>query len=522
MKNLLARKRIAGWALLLLTAVVLFVVADNVVWTNDDIRYQYKFTPELHTLDHDYDEYNDGIETIGDVVSSQAVHYVYWGGRSLVHAMATIFLTFIGHTGFAVVNAIIFVIFVSLILRRVGYEVTWKEVAICISLAILCMSTRMTPEYQINYIWVFTLQLIFISEFLGRKATGYSLWHLPLLFLLGLVSGFSQEVVAVGIGGAVVIYFITNAKTFGTCRYALAIGYGIGLAALVLAPGNFVRVAESDAVTLAQGFRTLIGSAKALYVLAIVTLWLRFKTVKTLKEIYVENSFYWNALAVCLLFNLIVGFSGTRQILGAELMAIVLVMRMLPGGSFNRWFCVVAIVVTALFLYKQFSTTLEIRREYERIETQYATSETGEVYSADIRARDDGRWANYYIVIPTVGSGDRSVESFAKSLHRRYAPSKPYVKIVPECLRGKDSVDMGNQIIPLGHDITLIVKSVSNPARFDVERYIDLPGLHRSYAPIEVALGEPVKETALWQAYLVNEADYTIYGISKNRIVKSE
>lgn len=190
--------RIIPIFILAVFGVVIFYFCDNTIWRSDDVRYGYMFTEQHHTLDHDYDEYNDKIENIGDIISSQKVHYKYWGGRSVVHSTASLFCAILGQRCFAVCNALMWIALVLLILSMCGSS--YKNV--CSLLTVIVLSsfsfmTRMSPEYQINYIWVFVLVLMFMKLLLNY--THVEGWKLVLLAVFGLIAGWAHDVINVGV-----------------------------------------------------------------------------------------------------------------------------------------------------------------------------------------------------------------------------------------------------------------------------------------------------------------------------------
>lgn len=518
-----ALHRIIPIFILAVFGVVIFYFCDNTIWRSDDVRYGYVFTEQHHTLDHDYDEYNDKIEGISDIINSQKIHYKYWGGRSVVHSIASLFCGILGQRCFAVCNALMWIVLVLLILSMCGSS--YKNV--CSLLTVMVLSsfsfmTRMSPEYQINYIWVFVLVLIFVKLLLNYTHVGG--WKLVLLAVFGLIAGWAHDVINVGVCGAIIIFWLRNVKNYTLSQYVLSITFGIGALILLLAPGNFVRASESGPFSFANSCMNLITSLRAFYVLIIVVIIARCKHGKSFRAIYLDNEFYWNAMAICMMFVFALGVPGRRSVFGIELMAIIIAVRLLNRHSFNTFWTVVSSMSLLIVLGLQITKTYVIKSQYLELLRQYEKSQTGDVFTSVIYSEKGDFIANPFILIPLKSySDDRAIESFQKLQHSRYSPEKPLINVWPDYLEGKDSVDIGNQIVPYGNGIYLLVQSKIAPGRFYMKRNINLLGfVKRDYEPLELQFDNILKETDKWRAQIVDESDYTIMWLSDNEISMDE
>lgn len=518
-----ALHRLFPFFILAVFGAIIFYFCDNTLWRSDDVRYGYMFTEQHSTLDHDYDEYNDKIETIGDIISSQKVHYNCWGGRSVVHSIASLFCAILGQRCFAVCNAFMWIALVLLILSMCGSS--YKN--ICSLLTVIVLSsfgfmTRMSPEYQINYIWVFVFVLVFVKLLLNYKNIGG--WKLAILAVFGLLVGWAHDVINVGVGGAIIIFWLRNIRSYTKFQYVLSISFGVGALILLLAPGNFVRVSQSEAFSLVNSCITLLSSLIVFYILIAVVIIARYKYDKSFRAIYYDNEFYWNVMIICMMFVFALGVPGRRSVFGVELMAIIIAVRLLNNHSFNRFWTVVSVLSLLIVWGVQIDRTYKVKEQYFDLLQQYESSPTGDVFTSVILSETDGFFANPFMLIPiNAYSNDRAIESFKKSIHSHYAPEKPLINVLPDYLQGKDSVDIGNQVVPYGNGIYLLVQSKLSPGRFYMNRNIDLFGLvKRDYEPLELRFDKVLKETDKWRAQLIDESDYTIFGLSNNVVAIDE
>lgn len=478
------------------------------------------FTESLHTLDHDYDEYNDKIETIGDIINSQIVHYNWWGGRSIVHSITSLFCAILGQRCFAVCNAFIWIALVLLILSTCGSS--YRNISSLLAVIVLSSFSfmmRMSPEFQINYIWVFVLVLIFIKLLLTKKLEVGS-WKLVFLAVFGLLVGWTHDVINVGVGGAIIILWLRNIRSYTKAQYVLSISFGIGALILLLAPGNFVRASQLEPFSLVHSCTTLLSSLRSFYVLIAVVVIAKYKYGKSFRAIYFDNEFYWNVMIICLMFVFALGVPGYRSVYGAELMAIIIIVRLLNKHCFNLFWTAVSSISLLIVWGMQIYGTYKIKRQYLDVLQQYESSPTGEVFTSVILSETDGLFVNPFMLLPiNAYSNDIAIESFQKAVHSHYAREKPLINVLPEYLHRKDSVDIGNQIVAVGNGIYLLVQSKLSPGRFYMNRNINLLGIiKRDYEPLELQFDNVVKETDKWRAQLVDESDYTIRGLSNNYI----
>ena len=191
------------------------------------------------------------IESLSDVLISLSSMYMTWGGRMESWFIAQFFL-WVGKPIFNIFNTIMFCTFILLILRislgrnylKNGYYVLWVFSGFWL-VNYAFFNTMIWISGSANYLWMMCFQLLFIfpyiesardssSKFLQGKCSVIK----PVMFLLGLLAGNTNEnsVLAI-ILAAVLIYYKMRCPWM---IYGL-LGVFIGYAALVFAPGNYVR-----------------------------------------------------------------------------------------------------------------------------------------------------------------------------------------------------------------------------------------------------------------------------------------
>lgn len=188
-----------------------------------------------------------------EIFKYQVNHYFTWGGRSVVHTLAQIFLLF-GKSVFNVLNSVIYVILTLLIY---GHITGYKKANIWLYLMINALLWSINPVFgqttlwligASNYLWGTSIILMFLLPFrlnYDRTINMSKWWNLPLFALLSLLAGWSNENTS-GAGILLAVMFVAIHVFVFKRKLKVWMIVGIlfaciGLALLVLAPGNAIR-----------------------------------------------------------------------------------------------------------------------------------------------------------------------------------------------------------------------------------------------------------------------------------------
>lgn len=181
------------------------------------------------------------------------------------------------------------------------------------------------------------------------------------------------------------------------------LGYFIGTASNCLAPSTLSRVST---VTTPLSDQLLVASYSLLGIillmLALIYLGIRGKSKLTLRfddeKGKIPDGFFICGLIFLLIFNVIVGVYSNRQLFGANLFAVILLMRALPRHRFNVFFNVMAGLGMAAVWVVNYVGIEEVRSQYEDIKALHAESEDGAVEYDRVRVMTIGHpsEAKYY------------------------------------------------------------------------------------------------------------------------------
>ena len=186
-----------------------------------------------------------------DIIASQAAHYRLWGGRSVVHALAQLFL-YMGKGVFNIANTAMYV----LLLLEIYVLAKPKEKRFCWMLllaehAFLFFGVSffgtvfLWLDGACNYLWGTALALLPMSLVprAAEKTDALSVCSIPLCFL----SGWTNENTACGVLAASILllgYKKLRKEPVGVCAYLCVLAQACGAAVMILAPGNFARASS--------------------------------------------------------------------------------------------------------------------------------------------------------------------------------------------------------------------------------------------------------------------------------------
>lgn len=372
------RQNTLSFAILAAVFIYVLYMGLNALWIGDDLYYQSSFAT------------GGSISCLSDIWQSQVAHYFSQNGRFVAHFLVQTFLCLLPQSVFAIVNAVVYVIFILLILAalRTGLDNT-KGVAVTSLLAILCFQTKFTPTCQIGYIWMFSLVIAFVLLF-QRFAGGCSKWNLLWLVPFSFIAGWSQEALVIGVGAALIYWWCGNFKKMSLNQWVMMLTFGIGAVALCMSPANFNRTdsATGSVDFLSSGAYSIVKLlyySRASYLLGALCIFLLVTKRAKLKEILKAAPCLWVVWVIMLAFNIGIGVFGNRQLFGCELAALLLtVILFRKYARAASWVPdLIALLLLALFVPKVIFNVKflkEDRSVLEQLRQAEASSDDGVVY----------------------------------------------------------------------------------------------------------------------------------------------
>lgn len=194
------------------------------------------------------------VTSLSDIFVSQYHHYFEWGGRTVAHVIAQ-FLLFMGKPVSAVSQAVCYVLLILFVYYNAyGIQPTlklrFKPLVLITILLFLQLRAFGEVVFNIvssaNYLYTLVLVLIFLLPYrisMSRTVELNPVLLSILVFVLGILAGWSNESTAAAVATGLGLYLMFNLKRhklrlWQCCGY---LGFLIGFALLIFAPGNHAR-----------------------------------------------------------------------------------------------------------------------------------------------------------------------------------------------------------------------------------------------------------------------------------------
>lgn len=212
----------------------------------------FNFLTPLLTDDFGYSFGKDGrIQNIVDIVIYQKWHYFNWGGRTVAHFIAQIFLI-LPKWVFNICNSLVYVALVYLIYLHAKGDKETNPIMIPIIHLFLWFSLPVFGQTFLwligscNYLWTSVIILAFLLPFRQNIDRKDSPMLIIRMFLIGIIAGWTNENTAFGliISIALLILHYKKSKAKNKIKkwhISGLVGAIIGFVIMILAPGNFVR-----------------------------------------------------------------------------------------------------------------------------------------------------------------------------------------------------------------------------------------------------------------------------------------
>ena len=236
-----------SWQVILILFAAFFLILNILTpFIADDISYAFIWDDGIGK--------REKISSFTDILISQYSHYFYWGGRTVAHIFVQ-FFAWIGKSYFDVINVFVFCALIFLIFK-IATGLSLREMNKKFLIFILFALYFLTPAFlltniwltgAINYLWMVTLELLFILPFAIKyrdKNFKPPKFFVIVMAILGLLAGWSIE------PGASITLFVTfwailkswHEKNLQTWQSVGFIFLFAGFLILILAPGNIERV----------------------------------------------------------------------------------------------------------------------------------------------------------------------------------------------------------------------------------------------------------------------------------------
>lgn len=391
--------RIGIGAFLLIIGSLFYLMNMYTPICGDDYLYSFYLTPVAAKSFFEGASigFEQKISSFTDVIFSQYNHYFYVNGRTIPHILEQSFAGLWGENCFNLINVFAFLLLNMLViwisgkrnLTKFGY---WVAAVFFIWFLLPCpVDLFLLMSGALNYTWSAVLCLAFLLVYTKVRQMEKVNWGVAfLLFLLGVISGWTHESLVIGISGALFIIYCVqyNKRKPKSPEIALVAGFWLGTLLLCLSPAARGR-ASFDHPSIWETFLLIIGELRAFYVLLFLLVYTFFREKRninnhTLRKFFYDNQLYFYIILIELVFSLVIGFRNVRQLFGIELFSVVILIKLISEQtSFNAVWCrsVSIVAASAIVLHMAFVIPCAKRShaQFQDIVTTYLHSEDGVV-----------------------------------------------------------------------------------------------------------------------------------------------
>ena len=391
--------RIGIGAFLLIIGSLFYLMNMYTPICGDDYLYSFYLTPVAAKSFFEGASigFEQKISSFTDVIFSQYNHYFYVNGRTIPHILEQSFAGLWGENCFNLINVFAFLLLNMLViwisgkrnLTKFGY---WVAAVFFIWFLLPCpVDLFLLMSGALNYTWSAVLCLAFLLVYTKVRQMEKVNWGVAfLLFLLGVISGWTHESLVIGISGALFIIYCVqyNKRKPKSPEIALVAGFWLGTLLLCLSPAARGR-ASFDHPSIWETFLLIIGELRAFYVLLFLLVYTFFREKRnnnnhTLRKFFYDNQLYFYIILIELVFSLVIGFRNVRQLFGIELFSVVILIKLISEQtSFNAVWCrsVSIVAASAIVLHMAFVIPCAKRShaQFQDIATTYLHSEDGVV-----------------------------------------------------------------------------------------------------------------------------------------------
>jgi len=311
------------------------------------------------------------IENWSDVIQSNINSYQNSNGRFLVHCIVQACCSFMSMDTFVVLNTLVFCIFLYVLFVIVDVK-NWIEaiIGVCVLWLLVYKGSSLfgIRAFAINYLWCTVINLIFYVFFtkVSDENRHVNIWESLILCLVGVIVGSLSESFSIGFSAAYVLYCL---KTYYRDRIIslpvilMVIGYLIGTAIVVFAPGNFLRAdgrVSGFSVNIAAIYQMITMPINIVYLLALF--YALYKSRKKFIMHVRENSIFLFAILFNALFMIIIAYNGKHQQTVINMLCLILFLKLMNDIKYSKKFGAFVCSVLMIMNIVTYIPILQIRK----------------------------------------------------------------------------------------------------------------------------------------------------------------
>lgn len=368
-----------SYLLLLLTASVIWLLSSFTPLFSDDFNYYLIFGTQ------------EPVTSIKDIFISQYNHYFMNNGRFVPHFFVQLFDGILGKEAFNVINALFFSAFLWL-LSSMKEMITVEKQILVFFIVILLLpgfnNAILWLSGSCNYLWT-AVFILFFHRLLGKNNIDKAFY--PLLLIYGIISGWTNEAIVVGLSAGYFIYYSLHWRELKKHRLFLLTGFYIGASFLIFAPGSINRFFKGKGdFSISSSISHLLSSFLDMSNIRILPLLLVLLIVATCfrkinRQFFYDNLLWIVAILVSFIFVLLTGHTAPHSRFGIELFSLILLLQLLECVKIPKTITAVCALATVLILCQTVYYSYHNYQEYQHCVAQIKEKKSGIVETNEVK-----------------------------------------------------------------------------------------------------------------------------------------
>ena len=251
-------------------------------------------------------------------------HYCCVNGRFTSHIIVQMFCGLLGKNIFNIVNTIICMWQLHLIISLSSKSKSVVLLSVAIAAFFLFLPVpgedMLWVAGAINYLWPTTFALAILKYISSDGGLKYNKPYQALAFIIGVIVGWMQESVSIGVSGGLFIWFLLNREKFTGINQWLTIGLWLGTLLIIVSPGTFNRIesgneiaASADVIQMVASRLLVITMVLLPYILPFIALIICFILfIGRTKALWEKISLSILVFTVSLIFIYLLGIANSR------------------------------------------------------------------------------------------------------------------------------------------------------------------------------------------------------------------
>lgn len=313
---------------LLLLGVVFYVMNVFTPFFSDDWHFKFIYFSRTE------------VKTMSDLLYSLYLHYLHFTWRVTPHFFVILFDGLLGKALFNFFNAVVLVWFLHLLATSVSANRNNRYLYLSVSAFLLFIVINgFRTEFlwmsgACNYLWCGAILLFFMRLFHKEIDSKY---YYPLLLALGIMSGWTNESLVIGMAAGYLVYIWDHKGKISRAQWFMLIGFFIGVCFLVLSPSAYQRFEANNRYTvslsgnLSSYYQALLymGSLSILPISLLLLVILYFVKKTEIINIIKANKFLIISLIISFLFVLSTKEYSYRARFCVEFFSLLLLLQLL-------------------------------------------------------------------------------------------------------------------------------------------------------------------------------------------------